>query len=70
MTFAKPLTLAIALLALAACGSKQQPTYETGQKDLVVENPTDPAVPVNLPTTAMTNAPVDASAATAPAKSN
>lgn len=53
-----PLGLA---LALAACGSQeaaQAPAEpEAPSSEWVAENPTEPAVPVDLPTTAMTNAP-------------
>ncbi|MFC3174871.1 hypothetical protein ACFOD9_11485 [Novosphingobium bradum] len=61
-------------LALSACGPKApepaaSPTVEGSDAaevstDWTVENPTDPAVPVDLPTTHMTNQ----SVATAPAK--
>lgn len=50
------------LLALAACGkpadtsqAADEPTAPSGE--WVQENPTEPAVPVDLPTTPMTNAP-------------
>ncbi|MFC0588783.1 hypothetical protein ACFFF7_05095 [Novosphingobium aquiterrae] len=49
-----------AVVALGAC-SKQQATapaeVEAPSTDFIAENPTEPAVPVNLPTTAMTNVP-------------
>jgi len=51
-----------ALLALAACGKQvdqdqanAEPTAPSSE--WVQENPTEPAVPVDLPTTPMTNAP-------------
>lgn len=49
-------------LALAACGSKPADPVivdESGapSTDFVAENPTDPATPVDLPSTAMTNVP-------------
>jgi hypothetical protein len=56
------------LLALAGCGPKAPdqtaaPTVEGTSAaevstDWTAENPTEPAVPVELPTTHMTNAPV------------
>lgn len=60
-----PLGLA---LALAACGSQeaeQAPAAEpeAPSSEWVAENPTEPAVPVDLPTTAMTNAPAATEAA-------
>lgn len=60
-----PLGLA---LALAACGSQeaeQAPASaepEAPSSEWVAENPTEPAVPVDLPTTAMTNAPASEAA--------
>lgn len=50
------------LLALSACG-KQAETSQAADEptapssEWVMENPTEPAVPVDLPTTPMTNAP-------------
>jgi hypothetical protein len=60
-----PLGLA---LALAACGSQeaeQAPAAEPAAQssEFVAESPTDPAVPVDLPSTAMTNAPEASEAA-------
>lgn len=59
-----------AVLALGAC-SKQQATApveaEAASTDFIAENPTEPAVPVNLPTTAMTNAPAGEAAPAASA---
>lgn len=54
-----PLGLA---LALAACGSQEAAPAPSGEPEApssewVAENPTEPAVPVDLPTTAMTNVP-------------
>ncbi len=54
-----PLVLA---LALSACDSKQPELTvidESGAPsiDFTVDNPTEPAVPVDLPSTAMTNVP-------------
>lgn len=51
-------------LALAACGSQKtepaaQAETEAVSTDFTIENPTDPAVPVDLPSTALTSAPVD-----------
>jgi len=70
-----PLAL-LPLLALAACGPKadtaqavasDEPTAES--TEWTAQNPTDPAVPVNLPKTQMTNAPAaEASPAASPAK--
>jgi hypothetical protein len=61
-----PLAL-LAPLALAACGPKADTTQAAASNepvaastDWTMQNPTDPAVPVELPKTAMTNAPVDA----------
>ncbi|MFN3516276.1 MAG: hypothetical protein ACK4YM_03835 [Novosphingobium sp.] len=59
-----PLGLA---LVLAACGSQQaeQPPAaepEAPSSEWVAENPTEPAVPVTLPTTAMTNVPASEAA--------
>lgn len=63
----RPLILPLALLpllALAACGPKadttqaaaaDQPTADS--TDWTIQNPTEPAVPVDLPKTPMTNAP-------------
>lgn len=70
-----PLAALLPLLALAACGPKTpdqtaSPTVEGTSAaevstDWTAENPTEPAVPVTLPTTRMTNESVEA---TAPAK--
>lgn len=74
-----PLALAGAL-ALAACGGEKAEQAASDQaaaepteasSEFVAENPTEPAVPVNLPTTAMTNAPASEAApaaSAAPAK--
>lgn len=57
-----PAAIALAL-TLSACGGEkadQAPATaepEAISTDFVAENPTDPAVPVDLPTTAMTTAP-------------
>lgn len=55
-----------AALALGACGKRegtpdQPPRGETmaPTDEWVAENPTEPAVPVELPTTHMTNVPVE-----------
>jgi hypothetical protein len=73
---AYPLALAGAL-ALAACGGEKAEQAATDQaageptaasSEFVAENPTEPAVPVNLPTTPMTNAPANGDASAAPAK--
>lgn len=72
-----PLALAGAL-ALAACGGEKAEQAASEQaageptapsSELVAENPTEPAVPVNLPTTPMTNAPASPAASAAPAAS-
>ena len=69
-----PLALAGAL-ALGGCGGEKaeqaaaEPTEASSE--FVAENPTDPAVPVNLPTTPMTKAPASEAApaaSEAPAK--
>jgi len=62
------LALAAATLALAACSSKPADEAAMGEptapsSEWVAENPTEPAVPVDLPTTPMTNVPVEASPA-------
>lgn len=69
-----PLAL-LPLLALAACGPKADTTQAAASDepteastDWTAQNPTDPAVPVDLPNTAMTNAPAEA-ASPAPAPS-
>jgi len=54
----------LAALALAACGGEEaEPTYEAGVEDrsgeLIVSDPSAPAVPVDLPDTPMTNVPAD-----------
>ena len=62
----------VAVLALAACGkpaetgeAADEPTAPSSE--WVAENPTEAAVPVDLPTTAMTNAPAaEASPAASP----
>ncbi len=66
------LVMVLPLLALAACGSKSassgqgaataEPT--AASSDWVEPNPTEPAVPVTLPSTAMTNAPAPAPSGT------
>lgn len=63
----------VPLLALAACGHKTpdqtaSPTVEGASPaevatDWTAQNPTDPAVPVTLPTTQMTNNGVQATGA-------
>lgn len=66
----KFLMIAPLTLALAACGGEKaeqaEPTEaavtEAVSTDFTIENPTDPAVPVELPTTAMTSAPVSEAA--------
>ena len=57
-------TTALAALALAACSGKapEQPAQSEAaatppSSEWVAENPTEPAVPVKLPDTAMTEAP-------------
>ncbi len=65
-----PLALAGAL-ALGACSGEKaeqaaaEPTEASSE--FVAENPTEPAVPVNLPTTPMTNAPASEAAPAASA---
>jgi hypothetical protein len=63
------------MLALSACGKPA----ETGQaadeptapsSEWVQENPTEPAVPVDLPTTPMTNAPAAEASPAASASGN
>lgn len=59
------------LLALAACGPKADQSKATDEpaapsSEWAKENPTEPAIPVDLPTTPMTNAPT---AAVSPAAS-
>lgn len=46
-------------LVLASCSAQQseEAKPEPASTDFVAENPTDPAVPVDLPATALTNAP-------------
>jgi hypothetical protein len=64
------LMVPLAVLALAACGADEaEPTYEAGVEDrsgeLIVSDPSVPAVPVDLPDTPMTNVPAnEADAAT------
>lgn len=63
------LALGGAALALAGCsgGKQTEPSAEQSaadeptatSTDWTVQNPTDPAVPVNLPKTVMTNAPAE-----------
>lgn len=60
--FPLALGLAVAVLALSGCKAKQAEQAATAEptvpsSEMVVQNPTEPAVPVNLPTTAMTNVP-------------
>ena len=57
---------AAAALSLAACGKSEAPAPEATSAapeaqstEWTQENPTDPAVPVDLPTTAVTNAPAE-----------
>jgi len=66
-----------AVLALGACkgGEKAEqaaaPEPTAASSEFVAENPSEAAVPVNLPTTAMTNAPASEAApaaSAAPAK--
>jgi len=65
MKLRKLLSILPAALALAACGSESKTEVVPESSEFVAENPTDPAVPVDLPSTAMTNAPAsDAEAAT------
>lgn len=51
-------------LALASCGGEkaEQAKPEPASTDFVAESPTDPAVPVDLPSTALTNAPASEAA--------
>lgn len=53
------LALGLAAITLTIGGCKKEASTEpTAQSsDFVAENPTESAVPVNLPTTAMTNTP-------------
>ena len=59
------LALVLPLLALAACGSKSSDAKKPAasaestapSSEWVVPNPTEPAVPVELPKTSMTNVP-------------
>ena len=60
------LTPAVLALALGACGSNKQQTYETDQTDLVVETTGASDVPVDLPTTPMTNGPASTEAPATP----
>ena len=55
---------ALALLLLAACGSSPEEAAPTDQptapsSEWVQQNPTEPAVPVNLPDTVLTPAPAE-----------
>lgn len=55
---------ALALLVLAACGSSPEEAAPTDQptvpsSEWVQQNPTEPAVPVNLPDTVLTPAPAE-----------
>lgn len=75
----KPVAIALIAPALLLAGCNNQPTEpEQGQPspqstEWTTENPATPAVPVNLPETAITNVPADAAtnaatnAATGPA---
>ena len=62
------LTLGSAALALGGCSGKQAPPAPSeaaaeptaASTDWTAQNPTDPAVPVNLPKTVMTNVPAEA----------
>lgn len=64
---AAKLILPFAALALASCGSEEtETTYEAGVEDvsggeLIVTDPNEPAVEVELPETPMTPVPVDES---------
>ncbi|MFM5893138.1 MAG: hypothetical protein ACKOQM_01735 [Novosphingobium sp.] len=70
------LTLGSAALALGGCSGKNpkpaasdaaaEPT--AASTDWTAQNPTDPAVPVNLPTTVMTNVPATPAASEAAPK--
>lgn len=59
------LALAAPLLALAACGSESDTLENAAERgeptapssEWIEANPTEPAVPVTLPTTPMTNVP-------------
>lgn len=58
------LALILPLLALAACGSKSEAERDRAageptapSSEWVEPNPTEPAVPVQLPSTPMTNVP-------------
>lgn len=59
------LALPFAVLALAACGGDEaEPAYEAGVADesggeLIVTDPNEPAVPVDVPEVEMTNVPAD-----------
>lgn len=57
-----------AALALAACGAKEETTYEADAEDvgggeLIVTEQDPDAVPVDTPDTPMTNAPAEGAAA-------
>lgn len=62
-TISLRLALAAPLLALAACGGNPSDDSQAAAEptapssEWVEPNPTEPAVPVTLPTTAMTNVP-------------
>ena len=64
---ARLVTPLVAALALAACGGAEEEdvTYEAGVEDLsggdlIVNDGSEPAIPVELPETPMTNVPLDA----------
>lgn len=64
---ARLVTPLAAVLLLAACGGAEEEdvTYEAGVEDLsggdlIVNDGEDPAIPVDLPETVMTNVPLDA----------
>jgi len=65
------LLFVLPLFALAACGGKSSESEKAAasaeptapSSEWVEPNPTEPAVPVALPTTAMTNVPNDAATA-------
>ncbi|MDE8654580.1 hypothetical protein [Novosphingobium album (ex Liu et al. 2023)] len=69
-TTPKLLLAAAGVIALAGCGSKSEPTYAVDATDasggeLIVTDPSEPGVDVNLPKTPMTNVP-PATASAAP----
>jgi hypothetical protein len=58
-------SLAASLLSLSACGGTPSDQQQAGgeptapSSEWVAENPTEPAVPVDLPTARMTNGPAE-----------